>query len=264
MLLDIRQLLSFRGKTVLDELKLISSLLLYFLLVLTKGSLIIFDKKYLFKMEFKIVSFGSTFLCRKNTLDFSYIFPLYEKELLNYFKIKSGIFFDIGAHVGRYSLLVAKKLEKGCVYCFEPSIMTYDALIKNIKLNNFKNIIPNRLALSNKKGFYKLFLSKYNEGQNSLIHSNMKEPSINIETTTLDDFIKDNRISTSEIVLIKIDVEGAEYLVLEGSKELIQNNSPIIIFESNNPYSLFKCKKLLNRCGFIIKKINSNNYCAVK
>ena len=56
------------------------------------------------------------------------------------------IFIDIGSNIGYYSLLCSKICKK--VHSFEPLTENFDILKKNIKINNIKNIIPSKLAIS--------------------------------------------------------------------------------------------------------------------
>tara|TARA_B110000503_G_scaffold131768_1_gene206839 strand:+ start:755 stop:1501 length:747 start_codon:yes stop_codon:yes gene_type:complete len=69
---------------------------------------------------------------------------------------KNSIIFDIGANVGNYSILIAKKLEKlngsGLCYAIEPFFKNYKRLCENIEINNLdrKRIVPLNLALGNK------------------------------------------------------------------------------------------------------------------
>ena len=132
----------------------------------------------------------------------------------------SVIFVDVGAHIGYYACLAAKVIDnKGKVYAFEPDPFNYSLLIKNIKINNLKNIIPVNKAMSNKKGYVKLHLMP-ESGQHSIVHGQCSRYSIDVETTTLDEFFKANKID--KINLIKIDVEGAESYVIEGGTNILK------------------------------------------
>jgi FkbM family methyltransferase len=261
-----KQWFGFRGRTLTDELYLIKSFMfLFFLGLANKGSLAVFEKRYLFKKEFHVVSFGATFVCRRNSTDLLYVLPFYERALLGYFKITPGVFVDVGAHTGRYSLIIAKNSIDSRVYSFEPTPETYTTLIRNISSNNLKNIFPQNIALSNQKGKMNLFLSNGNEGENTLVESDEKEGSFTlVQTNTLDNVIMDNNVDPRSVKLIKMDVEGAEYFVFQGSEQLLNYGSPSIIFESNSADNLLKCKALLNKYGYIVKKINSTNYIAQK
>lgn len=72
-----------------------------------------------------------------------------EVELLKAIIKPEYIFFDIGANVGVFTLMAAKRLTSGHVYAFEPSQAHLKRLRANLELNNFKNVTIVPYALSN-------------------------------------------------------------------------------------------------------------------
>ena len=61
----------------------------------------------------------------------------YEKPLRKYFNLKEGVFVDVGANLGKYTILMAKRLKnKGTVVGIEPEAHTVDLLKENVKINN--------------------------------------------------------------------------------------------------------------------------------
>jgi FkbM family methyltransferase len=150
------------------------------------------------------------------------------KLFKKYIKENMGV-IDIGANIGYYSLLAAKLVGKnGKVYAFEPETANYKMLLKNIEINGYKNIVSEQKALSNKNGKTNLFLSKVNCGEPSFCKLNISTDDgfIEVETIRLDDVIKDTRID-----FIKMDVQGAEGLVLEGAENILKNNNLKIMME---------------------------------
>lgn len=155
------------------------------------------------------------------------------KKILN----KEFIFFDIGANVGLFSLIAAKRVH--LVYSFEPTPKVYERLKENIKLNNFKNIFPHNLALSNKNGVSSLHLEEDPslDAWNKLISNhviNQSNKMIDVKTISLDDFLRDQDIKLEETIFIKIDVEGWEKYVLEGAENLLKKGNPIFLIEFND------------------------------
>jgi len=151
-----------------------------------------------------------------------------------------NVFIDVGAHIGYYSFLAANINSSIKCYAFEPGNATHFYLKKNIGLNQLKNIKINKLALSNKKGsvtFNEVFNKKYSYLKHNLSgvgnildigeHENFNSYTVN--TNKLDNL--NLPIDISQNVLIKIDVEGAENLVLQGAKEFINSIRPVIICE---------------------------------
>lgn len=124
--------------------------------------------------------------------------------------IKPGdIVFDIGAHIGSFSIFAASK--GATVYSFEPSPLNYEKLVANIALNGYEGkIFPHNVAITNKVGKSKLFVSETDGGVNSLKESN--EGALEIETLTIEKVIE--KYSLKSIDFLKIDIEGSEYDVL--------------------------------------------------
>ncbi|KKL02208.1 hypothetical protein LCGC14_2626610 [marine sediment metagenome] len=156
--------------------------------------------------------------------------------------------FDIGANVGLYTLLFARYSK--FVYAFEPIPRNIRYLDKIMRLNKIHNVKIVPYAISDING-----------------HSWMEKPrkeasfrladkgNFHIKTITLDTFIKTVDVQP---YLIKIDVEGAEYRVLEGGKRFLSNNKPIILLSTHSDDLKAKCLNYLKLINYsIIKPINA-------
>ena len=98
------------------------------------------------------------FYCRKQTIDFIHILPGFEKEIRGYFNLTNGVFVDVGAHIGKYTIIMAKRIgDYGKVIALEPDPNNYRILEKNIFLNKLKNVTLLRKALWRKKDKLKLY-----------------------------------------------------------------------------------------------------------
>ncbi len=127
---------------------------------------------------------------------------------------KGSIFVDIGANIGYHTLQIARHVGKsGHVYAFEPDRELFGILEKNIEENNITNVTLIRKAVSNRVGDAKLYLSETNKADYKIYETEEKRKSIKIETTTLDDYFENYKGS---IDLIKMDIQGSEYLAFEG------------------------------------------------
>jgi len=169
----------------------------------------------------------------------------YEKFETELFKkqVKKGMtVLDIGAHIGYYTLLAANLVgENGRVFAFEPHPGHFALLEKNVRINGYKNVVLVQKAVSNKSEHTNLFL-----GEGSGLHSlsdRVGKKSIAVEAVTLDDFFdKDYKVD-----VIKIDVEGAEMLVLLGADGVITANDKLKIFTEF-------CPEYLKKAGFLPKE----------
>ena len=158
----------------------------------------------------------------------------YEQELrLTKFFIKqlskNDIFYDIGASYGFYTHLALEFCKE--VHAFEPIPEAFVCLKESVAKN--ENVFCSNVALSDTNGSSFLSLmSKQDRTGGSIIAEkrNMAQEDtvrIPIQTITLDSYIKDHTKPT----MVKIDVEGAEAMVLEGGKEFFQSNDPVISME---------------------------------
>jgi FkbM family methyltransferase len=163
----------------------------------------------------------------KNTYDSMYITPEYGNDIqdVNLIKIKpylKGIknVIDIGANLGTFPILYSQEMKYTHFFCFEP---TKD--ISNHASNNLNNANINHTM-------YNVALSNFNGKAGLLHHGNHQQNKLTllktdneIEVRTLDSY------AFQDVSLIKIDVEGHEMEVLEGSIKTINSNRPIIILE---------------------------------
>jgi len=164
----------------------------------------------------------------------------FENDEINFVKKildEKFIFFDIGANIGLFSIIAAKR--NSLVYSFEPTPKIFKRLEENIKLNDFKNIFPNNIALSNKKGLATLVIDEDStlDAWNKLSANNDSKDSnkiIEVNTTTIDNFIKEHQLDLKRELFFKIDVEGWEKYVLEGAVNLLNESNPIFLIEFND------------------------------
>lgn len=184
---------------------------------------------------------------------------------------KGDTVVDIGANIGFHTILFANKVgSKGKVFAFEPDPVSYEILLKNIKANNFKNVIASSLAISNKKAVLNLYKSKDNYGDNRVYSSDISGTNLKIKADSLDNFFKDFITRGDKISLLKIDTQGFEPFVISGAKQLIEKNKPTLIFEYW-PYGYLHSKsngtEMLNDLKKIYKDIyliDENNQKTVK
>ena len=132
-------------------------------------------------------------------------------------------FYDIGANIGVYSLFTASLYSKMRIYGFEPYFLNYVRFYENIKLNNFSNMIPLFIGLSDKSGIEALYVSDNRIGASgSQIGKNVDEHNQSYEPLSeeyVPTFSLDHFIETFQSPIpnhIKIDVDGIESRIICG------------------------------------------------
>lgn len=177
-----------------------------------------------------------------------------------------SIFIDIGANIGYYSFLASQKFgNNGKVFCFEPSYREYNRLLKGIQKNNLQNIIPINACLSNISGELLMDIDESHTGLNKIHIPGSTYSTINqVAVFRFDDL--QELFQLKKIDLVKIDVEGAEYLVLMGMIETLKKGLIKKVFIEITPSFLYKyghtkehIYNFMTNCGFI-SSVNSDEW----
>jgi FkbM family methyltransferase len=143
--------------------------------------------------------------------------------------VPGDIFIDIGANVGYYTLLGSKLVgDTGKIYAFEASPRIAEQLKRNISLNSLTNIHISRVAVSNRSGSVLIWSGPSGNAGRSTIMGNVAEvgrhsPESEIDCEPLLNLVTESDLFSAR--LIKIDVEGAERLVIEGISPVLDRFS---------------------------------------
>lgn len=137
-----------------------------------------------------------------------------------------------GAYIGDHVLFLARAVgggtTPGVIHAFEPMQVSFDRLLHNLKVNNIRNVVANRLGLWDRgnvvltvEGHLGLASSKPQDEENT---SGEK-----IESISIDEYVELQEVSP--VGLIMLDTEGGEEKALVGARETIVNHKPNIVFE---------------------------------
>jgi FkbM family methyltransferase len=141
--------------------------------------------------------------------------------------VRAGdVVYDVGANVGFFTLLVARLVDvEGHVYAFEPVPANALALQRNLDLNEVQHVSLIRSAVGTSSGHVRMALgSNY-----ATAHLADHGPGlVTVPCTTIDAFVA-GRGRPPDVV--KIDVEGAEALVLRGMVDTLRAHRPIVLCE---------------------------------
>jgi FkbM family methyltransferase len=170
----------------------------------------------------------------------------FAKALRNSIK-KGWVCYDIGGYKGYYSGIMALSGAKD-VFVFEPTPSNKIKIQKLIELNPSLSIHLKEYAISDSYGeaMFKLMpeetMGKLNTSDFQQETQSLDE--INVKTITLDKLIDDG---LPEPDFIKIDVEGAEELVLKGSFDLLKRKSPMLMIEIHSRLIGQRCLNILQK-----------------
>lgn len=153
-----------------------------------------------------------------------------EFQNLEAFLDATGVFVDVGASTGIYSLKAARHYgDQGTVLALEPHPEVAAVLAKNIAENGFRNIRLRRVCAGAESGVQSLWMNEGKPNQFSLVRRVDNAPSMQVEVVTLDELFKSESLTALDFM--KVDVEGAERDVLLGASSLIEKYRPIIQVE---------------------------------
>jgi len=197
---------------------------------------------------------------------FAYPYGEYDSELFYDFlktREKRHVIFDVGGWIGITAMIFAKlSADDVKIVTFEPNPYNFSRLCDNLALNRSldKKIQLSNLALSSSNGFVNMFLSSNVEAGHSstsrlentrakISDNNLPDGffNLNIETKTLDDFVKETGLIPD---VIKVDIEGAEHLFLLGALETIEKYKPVFYIEFHSEYCAMQCTSMLVKQGY--------------
>lgn len=158
-----------------------------------------------------------------------------------------AVCLDIGANIGAHALIMAfRATESGHVYAVEPHPVVAQDLLRNLALNNVRNVSVIQAALAPENGTVSLFGFKqdeFNRGISSLSASARTPDSVEVPAisgATLMSLMRSDRCD-----LVKIDVEGHDPMALRSLEALIRRHRPHLIVECY--------QEQWRRCGFDVE-----------
>lgn len=175
------------------------------------------------------VNSGNDFISMALRL-FGNIEPVTEEFILAHVP-EGGGFADIGANVGYFSLLVAATRAGACVHAFEPNPPIANLLQQSIVLNGLEERVTlNRLAVGDRAGELPFCLHETNTGHSRLAAEGALGD-IQVPVVVWDDWWEKQQPEPI-IHCVKMDIEGAELLALQGMRGFLERQKPALIVEA--------------------------------
>ncbi len=179
------------------------------------------------------------------------------KFFIKYIKV-DDIFYDIGANHGFYTFLAKEIIVNGEIHAFEPN----QGVFKYLELNSANGVVRlNNKALSNENGTVSFFdmLEAHHSGSSGLVKPVDGEyQEKRVLTLTLDEYTKTHKPPS----IMKVDVEGAEAMVIEGGESTIRKYKPTIVIEvwsgERGIKNHSRAVKLLQSLGYRCFKIDDS------
>lgn len=180
-------------------------------------------------------------------------------DLLNIIKVyentcggRTGTMLDIGCNVGSWLLPTAQRYTQNKILAIDCQRLAIDCVAQTVELNNLQNVQTMCCAMSNVCGKKDYNVIDYQCGANfgayeleppyaaSDFNGRMSENVITLDVRTVDSLM------LSDVVFIKLDVEGMEYQVLCGAENTIKQCQPFIAFENHKTNSNAAVELLTN------------------
>jgi len=141
---------------------------------------------------------------------------------------------DIGSGFGYHAVLAAQRTRPGgAVVAVEPEPDNYRLVCHNLRRNGCAEVICLQLAVADHAGQRNLAISKTNRGRHSLIAGNVPNPrpqQHTVQISTVDDIAR-RHMPDGRVDLLKVDVEGAEELVLDGATQVLAQANLVVWME---------------------------------
>jgi len=162
---------------------------------------------------------------------------------------KGDIVYDIGANVGFYTLLASVLVGPNSrVFAFEPVPGNLLYLKKHLRLNRTGNVTVIEAAVSDHCG-----MTYFNQSTNSSMGHIALGGNLKVKTVSLDELISTGEVSIPDH--IKIDVEGAEMMVLSGAKLMLAERHPTLFLATHGQDLRHQCCRFLEGLGYELRPI---------
>jgi FkbM family methyltransferase len=152
-------------------------------------------------------------------------------------KVREPVVLDIGAHIGEVAKTYRERFPLASIHCFEPFPQSFQILSKSIEED--RRTFCYNTAVSENKGTA-ILNANLSSATNSLLTTDERGASfwggglldttsqVEVSTTTVDKFCREAGIS--HIDILKMDVQGAEFSVLVGAKDMLANQKISLIY----------------------------------
>ncbi len=177
----------------------------------------------------------------------------YEVDCLRAFAVAvspGATVYDVGANVGIYTLLASLRAgPSGRVYAFEPAERNLRYLHRHVALNQAQNCFILETTVSNTDGTRRFSAATWDSSMGRLSPNG----ELLVPSTTLDTCVYGEK-TLRPPGIIKIDVEGAEWEVLQGANRILAEFHPAVFLEVHGTQLHADCRDLLAVKGYRVEE----------
>jgi FkbM family methyltransferase len=169
---------------------------------------------------------------------------LYEEAFLDHVRSLSvtGVYVDVGAHLGTHTLWFARLCPSTHVHAFEPVARFADIVRRNVAVNGLQDSVTvHQIGLDERRGRATNTLSSSHQVGFTADPQDVDEE---FAVRRLDDVVR------GHVALIKIDVEGMEQRVLRGAKRILRRSRPLVYAEAFTPEAAAEIGAVLEPFGY--------------
>ena len=193
----------------------------------------------------------------------------YEKSVVSVVQALVGsddVCFDIGAHYGYYTLLLAKCAGSGQVHTFEPVAAHADRIRQDVNRQAYRHVTVHELAVAGGDGEMVLRLAEDPEADDSMAY--LEQYGGVVTPASLEQYARFSSVRVKAVALdsmqdlialpkfIKIDAEGAEVSIIQGALNMISRARPRMLVELHGVYEALACMAMLRQLNYVAVVFN--------
>ncbi len=174
----------------------------------------------------------------------------YRKRILFEQTVRPGdVVYDIGAHVGFYTLLASALVgTKGRVIAFEPLPDNLAFLHEHLRLNRRENVTVMEMAVSDFEG-----TAEFLAGDNTSTGHLAEKGTIPVRVVSLDKLVERGEILLPQV--IKMDIEGAEGAALRGARKIFAEARPVLFLATHDETVHRECMDWLHSLDYALQPV---------
>jgi FkbM family methyltransferase len=216
----------------------------------------------------KITVDGFNIYIRENTSDIAVVKHSFSNDIyIDFLQTRIefseiSLVLDIGAYIGTFALNLNQLISReSIIHCFEPSIGSYELLVKNLNNNDVKNVLTHNKAIYDSVGSKKIYTPISGHWGTSFFTKSLFN-SEKVITTDLETFLSEEKIA--KVDLVRMNIEGSEFKIMGSiaNTTLIKIDRFLILYhlDLNSKFKLEDITSKLINNNFHVEILNESRY----